>query len=254
VPALARSGFQKRHYDDLARTRRGTRYGLSCGYDDRFDPALLERRPLLRRAWTRLLDRIFGSSSVGSLLDLGSGTGYYWPLLARRCDRLVGVDVSRGMLEAGRRHRARHGDELHQVVAGEGARLPFATGSFDAALAVDSLHHAGELGPLVSELGRVLRPGGTFAAVEPNVLNPVVLVAHALPAEERGAIWPASWIAAALALQRSFDLVRSEPVTYVSGVGSEAALRFVEAVEPILGRPPLSALALRRLLVARRRP
>ena len=63
--------FQRQHYDDIVRSRRPTRWGLSCGYRDRYDPALLDRRPALRRAWARLLDRLlprYVESTVFSML------------------------------------------------------------------------------------------------------------------------------------------------------------------------------------------
>jgi SAM-dependent methyltransferase len=245
--------FQRRHYDDLVRHERPTRYGVSCGWHDRFDPALLERRPALRRALEALFDRVV-PADAGTVLDLACGTAYYWPLLARRCRRLVGADLSQAMAAAGRRRHVVAGGPPGLVVCAEAGRLPFADGSFDLVLAVDALHHLAGLGETLREVRRVLAPrAGTFVAVEPNVLNPVVLAAHLVPPEERGALRPNHPWAVAAGLRAVFDEVSVEPVTYVSGVESERALRLVELVEPLFSRPPLSWVALRRVYRARRR-
>ena len=244
--------FQRRHYDDLVRHERPTRWGLSCGWRDRFDPALLERRPALRRAIEKLLDRVV-PAGAGTVLDLACGTAYYWPLLAPRCRRLVGVDLSPAMAAAGRRRHVAEGGFSGLVACAEAGRLPLATGSVDVALAVDALHHVARLRETLAEVRRVLAPGGAFVAVEPNVLNPVVLAAHLVPPEERGALRTGHPWAVTAALRETFEEVSVEPVTYVSGVESARALRLVELLEPLFARPPLSWVALRRVYRARRR-
>jgi len=251
-PVVPDRRFQRQHYDDIVRSRRPTRWGLSCGYHDRYDPALLDRRPALRRAWERLLDRLL-PEPTGTLLDVGCGTAYYWPLLATRCERLVGLDLSPVMAAEGRRHRqmSADGDPGHPLCA-DGASIPLSEGAFDAVLAVDVLHHASHLGGLLAEISRVLAPGGRLAAVEPNVVNPVVFVAHLVPPEERGALWPNHPGAIRRALEERFVDLETAAVTYVSGIDCEPALRLVEAADPLLCRPPLSHLALRRTYVARR--
>lgn len=244
---------QRRHYDDLVRHERPTRYGLSCGWRDRFDPALLERRPALRRALEALFERVV-PAGAGTVLDLACGTAYYWPLLARRCRRLVGADLSPAMAAAGRRRHVVEGGLPGLVLCAEAGRLPLATGSVDVVLAVDALHHVAALGATLLEVRRVLAPRtGVLVAVEPNVLNPVVLAAHLVPPEERGALRPNHPWAVAAALRGAFEEVSVEPVTYVSGVESARALRLVELVEPLFARPPLSWVALRRVYRARRR-
>ena len=50
-------------------------------------------------------------------------------------------------------------------VQADGERLPFAAGSFDLTYCVATLHHALDLGGMVSEMGRVTRPGGIVAAL-----------------------------------------------------------------------------------------
>jgi SAM-dependent methyltransferase len=249
---MSRADRQRRHYDDLVRHERATRYLLSCGFRDRFDPALAERRPTLRRAVERLFDQLL-PGPAGAVLDLGCGTGWYWPIVAPRCRRLVGLELSAEMAACGLRHRAARSGPAGEVVCGTTVALPFASASFDVVLAIDALHHVADLDVTLREARRVLAPGGRLIAVEPNVLNPLVLVAHLVPPEERGALWPNHPWAVAAALRRAFDEVETAAVTYVSGVEHPAALRVVELLAPAFARPPLSAVALRRVSIARRR-
>ena len=50
-------------------------------------------------------------------------------------------------------------------VQADGESLPFASGSFDVAYCVATLHHALDLGAMVRELARVTRPGGHVLAL-----------------------------------------------------------------------------------------
>ncbi|MFP4475152.1 MAG: class I SAM-dependent methyltransferase [Desulfatibacillaceae bacterium] len=122
------------------------------------------------------------------VLDLGCGTFFYAPILARRFGMVAGLDFSRGMLAASK------GGRGWLAVQGDAERLPFGADTFDAVVSVDFLHHVERTGPVLAEVSRVLRPGGVYAAVEPNMVNPGMLLAHLLPPEERAAVhrnWPA---------------------------------------------------------------
>ena len=50
--------------------------------------------------------------------------------------------------------------------------LPFADESFDNATAFEVLHHFENLKPSLSEIHRILRPGGQVFAYEPSAINP----------------------------------------------------------------------------------
>ncbi|HEY8491927.1 MAG TPA: methyltransferase domain-containing protein [Dehalococcoidia bacterium] len=91
----------------------------------------------------------------GSLvLDLGCGTGNYTVPAAEAGARVVGADLSRGMLA-----RAAGKSRLPAWVQADGHRLPFPDATFDAALAVLVLHHIPDWERVVAEVRRVLRRG-----------------------------------------------------------------------------------------------
>jgi len=106
-------------------------------------------------------------SSVQHALDAGCGTGTFLLPLARRLAPLgatvIGLDLAEGTLGQA---RARLQAESLPVdcVIGDVEALPFADSSFDLVLANYMLYHVPNLDQAISELRRVLRPGGTLLA------------------------------------------------------------------------------------------
>ncbi len=94
-----------------------------------------------------------------SALDLGCGTGLCAPLLAQCSDMIVGVDISKQMIEqAGRRGAYRelvHADLVEFLAA--------TTLQADLVVAADVLIYVGDLAAVFDGVARVLRPGGLFA-------------------------------------------------------------------------------------------
>ncbi|HQA37341.1 MAG TPA: methyltransferase domain-containing protein [Kiritimatiellia bacterium] len=94
-------------------------------------------------------------TSTQSLLDVGGGTGYLASCVAERYARVVVADLSPGMLSVAR------GRKLETVEASALA-LPFKAEEFDAVVCTDALHHIKQIERAVSEMCRVLKPGGTL--------------------------------------------------------------------------------------------
>ncbi|MGQ3412062.1 class I SAM-dependent methyltransferase [Natrinema sp. LN54] len=101
-----------------------------------------------------------GAGGVG--LDLGCGNCRHAELLAADCESVVGLDVSRGLLETGR-DRALEREFDVELVQGDAASLPVADDAIDIAVYVATLHHlptrAARRASL-DELARVLSPDG----------------------------------------------------------------------------------------------
>src|SRR3990172_9246346 len=88
------------------------------------------------------------------VLEVSVGTGSNLPLMAEtvgRAGRLVGLDISRGMMRQAqgklRRRRLRA-----DLVEGEAAALPFADGSFDAVLHFGGMNEFGDIPGAVREM------------------------------------------------------------------------------------------------------
>src|SRR5213594_1808941 len=115
----------------------------------------------------RLRRRFLRWVPVGSgarVLEVGCGTGVVVRDLAALVGRrgeVVGVDASRRLLERARalcRETARATRVALRVA--DGARLPFAAGRFDAALAITVILHVADPLRVAREMARVTRPGG----------------------------------------------------------------------------------------------
>jgi ubiquinone/menaquinone biosynthesis C-methylase UbiE len=92
-----------------------------------------------------------------TILEAGCGTGLLLDRLRPHVGRAVGVDLSRGML---RKARARQ----LEIVQGSVTALPFADASFDLTYSFKVLAHVQEIELALSEMTRVLKPGGMLCA------------------------------------------------------------------------------------------
>lgn len=101
--------------------------------------------------------------SGGTALDLGCGPGNLLPVIARRANEAVGLDVSRQSLRSAA--QAVTGLPV-TLVQGSALNLPFPDESFDWVLATGSLHHTPDARAAFREACRVLRSDGrAFVAV-----------------------------------------------------------------------------------------
>ena len=101
------------------------------------------------------------------VLDLGGGPGWVSELLLRLGLRPVTLDLSPSLLRLGRDRFAQAGLPA-RLVRSDMTALPFADGTFEAAIVVDALHHVPDVGAALREARRVLSPGGRLVLAEPG--------------------------------------------------------------------------------------
>src|SRR5690606_11290839 len=147
-------------------------------YWERFDQHMLEKRPHVRMLLERTFQRLF-PEKVGRLLDVGCGTCFYFPLLARHAEALIGVDICIPVLEQAQQLIAAEGLTNGSVRESSALDLPFEDRSVDVVHSWDFLHHVPDVRRAISEIDRVLAPGGRYVALEPNLLNPSIFWYHA---------------------------------------------------------------------------
>jgi demethylmenaquinone methyltransferase/2-methoxy-6-polyprenyl-1,4-benzoquinol methylase len=118
--------------------------------------------------------RLLALPCTGRLLDAGGGTGRVSSRLKDRVGNVVVSDLSLPMLRQTRNHGGIFPVQAHSE------RLPFADRVFMRALVVDAIHHFNDPDRVLSELMRVLVPGGRLVIEEPDIGRwPVRLVALA---------------------------------------------------------------------------
>lgn len=104
-----------------------------------------------------------------TVLDLGCGPGADLPAMAEAVTtsgRVVGVDIDPKMFDAA---KARCHDHPHvEIRLGDGHALPFEDATFDRARMDRALQHVADPATVLSELLRVLKPGGLLRIGEPD--------------------------------------------------------------------------------------
>lgn len=108
----------------------------------------------------RLMLQLFdGYSEFKDLLEVGFGCGVLVPELESRCRRYTGIDIHEHVGTV-RRSLGYAGNERVKFCTTDVCNLPFKTASFDCVFSMSVLEHICEIDKAVSELYRILKPGG----------------------------------------------------------------------------------------------
>ncbi|MGH7897665.1 MAG: class I SAM-dependent methyltransferase [Candidatus Binatia bacterium] len=99
-------------------------------------------------------------------LDVGCGTGHHLEWLRERGFEGAGIDASGEMLALARQRNPEADLRLADVES-----LPFPNASFDVVLCIEVLRYLPEMSRCLSEIGRVLVPGGVCVATATPLLN-----------------------------------------------------------------------------------
>jgi ubiquinone/menaquinone biosynthesis C-methylase UbiE len=118
-------------------------------------PPVVERRRAFLLVHVRPGDRV---------LDLGCGEGDFTAVLANAGAHPVGADVAERALERARR---RHPELRFELVPPHGP-LPWDDGAFDVVWASEVLEHVADTARWLSEVRRVLAPGGRLLVTTPD--------------------------------------------------------------------------------------
>lgn len=211
----------------------------------------------------RLLGR---TPAQGSVLDCGMGPGRLLVELERLGWSVAGVDISGEMVA---RARVRLPQSADRLVRGTIESLPFPSESFDAAVATGVLEYVDDVPRALSEVTRVLRPGGLFVVGAPNtrfvgtiwrhrVVYPLVRTLKARLRFGRPAPWPRPGLIsrALLDAQLAAAGLEAERTEYIALVVAPFRRRFPSASERlarVLGSSVLGPLSAGQLLVAVRK-
>lgn len=118
--------------------------------------------------WRRFLVARVDVGPGDTVLDVATGTAAVAIELVRRTGcRVVGLDRSAEMLDAGRRRIESRGlQDRIELVQGNAERLPFEDESFDGLTFTYLLRYVDDPAATMRELTRVVRPGGPIAMLE----------------------------------------------------------------------------------------
>ncbi len=118
--------------------------------------------------WRRKAVRLLAPEKPKLVLDIATGTAdFAIETLKLKPEKIVGVDISEGMLAVGREKLRKKGlsdkIELHY---GDSENLPFEDNTFDAITVAFGVRNFENLGKGLAEMNRVLKPGGTAVVLE----------------------------------------------------------------------------------------
>ncbi|WP_158840734.1 bifunctional demethylmenaquinone methyltransferase/2-methoxy-6-polyprenyl-1,4-benzoquinol methylase UbiE [Polaribacter sp. L3A8] len=118
--------------------------------------------------WRKQVVKIVGQNNPKQILDIATGTGDLAIMMAAlNPDRIVGLDISEGMLEVGKQKIAKENlsDKIEMIV-GDSEEMPFANDTFDAITVSFGVRNFANLEKGIKEIARVLKPTGVLVILE----------------------------------------------------------------------------------------
>jgi demethylmenaquinone methyltransferase/2-methoxy-6-polyprenyl-1,4-benzoquinol methylase len=121
--------------------------------------------------WRKKVVSIVGKQNPDTILDIATGTGDLAINLAKtNASKIVGFDISPGMLEIGKQKIAQKKlNNKIEMVLGDSEKMPFTDNSFDAITVAFGVRNFENLEQGLTEILRVLKPNGTFVILETSV-------------------------------------------------------------------------------------
>ncbi len=126
--------------------------------------------------WRNKVVKIVGNKQPENILDIATGTGdLAINLAATNAKEIIGLDISNGMLEVGRKKiNSKKLENIISMVIGDSENLPFEDNTFDAITVAFGVRNFENLEKGLSEILRVLKPNGIFVILETSVpTNPI---------------------------------------------------------------------------------
>lgn len=121
--------------------------------------------------WRKKVVAIIAKTQPNRILDIATGTGdLAINLVQTKAEEIIGLDISAGMLEVGRKKiAAKNLDNKITMMLGDSENLPFEDHSFDAITVAFGVRNFENLEKGLSEIYRVLKPQGIFVILETSV-------------------------------------------------------------------------------------
>lgn len=126
-------------------------------------------RPLLgtlQRARFHLIKSLLRDTSGEGLLEVGYGSGVFFPELMHHCRRIAGVDIH--SCEAEVTEMVRKASIDADLISGDVCEMPFDDDSFDIVVAVSALEYVPDMDKACEEIIRVMTDRGVLVLVTPG--------------------------------------------------------------------------------------
>lgn len=119
-------------------------------------------------SWRKKVVKLVGENNPKQILDIATGTGDLALMMSSlNPDRIVGLDISEGMLNVGKQKVAKANlSNTIEMVVGDSENIPFEDNTFDAITVSFGVRNFETLDKGLTEILRVLKPGGKFVVLE----------------------------------------------------------------------------------------
>ncbi len=177
----------------------------------------------------RVLSSVKEPESGALFADLGCGSGVFTNIIKCKGFRVIGLDLSHKILEAGKKSY-----DL-DFINGDVESLPLSDSSIDFILFSGMLHHLPNKELCASESFRVLKPGGVFVAFDPNKQNPFMWLYRDIssPLHSQKGVTKNECPMSAIEVQKIFGLYGFKlKIDYLSGLHYKAIASSI--LRPIL--------------------
>ena len=132
--------------------------------------------------WSRRVEMLTGKLNDGmEVLELGCGTGFFTKEIIKKHVHLTAIDISTELIDIAKKDI--FGSNVEFLIE-NAYQMTFPNQRFDAVLGSSVLHHL-EVELALSEIYRVLKPGGYMLFTEPNMMNPQIALQKNVPALKR---------------------------------------------------------------------
>jgi demethylmenaquinone methyltransferase / 2-methoxy-6-polyprenyl-1,4-benzoquinol methylase len=120
------------------------------------------------KGWRKKAIRLLQPVAPKLMLDVATGTGdFAIQALDLNPTKVIGVDISEGMLEVGRKKMTSKGfDDRIELLSGDSENLPFADNKFDAVTVGFGVRNFENLEKGLREIHRVMKPGAVLVVLE----------------------------------------------------------------------------------------
>lgn len=118
--------------------------------------------------WRKKAIKMLADLQPKQILDIATGTGdFAIESLKLHPEKVIGVDISEGMLNVGREKMKKRGySDIIDMQSGDSENLHFDNNKFDAVIVAFGVRNFENLEKGLSEMNRVLRPGGRAIILE----------------------------------------------------------------------------------------
>lgn len=119
-------------------------------------------------SWRKKVVKLVGENNPKQILDIATGTGDLALMMADlNPDKIVGLDISAGMLEVGKQKIAKANlTNKIEMIIGDSEKMPFSNDTFDAITVSFGVRNFENLDKGLTEIYRILKPGGKFVVLE----------------------------------------------------------------------------------------